>query len=56
MASDVGGQLLVTLHVIKFQDFPPFCNLCECLEIIHNEMKQMTRFSHLDCHVSCDCD
>jgi len=46
VASGVGGNLLAVAHVVRFEAFPPFCNLCNGFEIMHNEKKQETPFSY----------
>jgi hypothetical protein len=46
VASDVGGNMLAIAHIVSIQAFSPFCNLCNGLEIMHNEKKQATRFSY----------
>jgi len=38
--------MLAIAHVVSFQAFSPFCNLCNGLEIMHNEKKQATPFSY----------
>jgi hypothetical protein len=44
----VGGSLLVIAHVAKrFLNFA----VCVVVEIMHYEMKQMTRFSYLYCEI-----
>ena len=46
VASGVGENLLVIAHIVSFQVFSPFCNLCNGLEIMGNAKKQATRVSY----------
>lgn len=46
MATGVGERLIAVAHIVRFQAFSPFCNLCSGLEIMHNEKKQASPFSY----------
>jgi hypothetical protein len=51
VASSVGWNMLAIAHIVSFQAFSLFCNLCNGLEIIHNEKKQAKRFSYWNVRV-----
>lgn len=46
MASGVGENLLAVAHIVNFDAFSLFCNLCNGFEIMRNEKKQTTPFSY----------
>jgi hypothetical protein len=46
VASGVGENLLAVAHIVNFDAFSLFCNLCNGFEIMRNEKKQTTPFSY----------